>query len=304
MVRRSRRRRPTAAGPGSGRPRARAGYRSPVPAARRLPRHRGRRPRAHALHAPADGVEPRFVDVARHGAQRSPTSRRTSWSRSRPTRAAGRRRARRSRSSGPADAGAARASTASCGTPGPDDRTPGARGRCRSTTASTATSAPSRRPPRALFVGRSTDAPRVDPHARQARPRRRPLHARAHRRRARRGARARADVGHRAHRRRRPRLPVAGAAAPRRRPAAAVASACSPTCGLEPGHRLPRDRLARRACVTLLIQLRLRPDAYERVRDPRAAEGRGAPRVARVAADRRATCLQDLRVFGRNTLNA
>ena len=142
---------------------------------------------------------------------------------------------------------------------------------------------PSARPPRALFLAQADPAARVDPHARQARPRRRPLHPRAHRRRARRRAQSRRRR-HRAARRHRAGLPVPDAAPPRRRPPAAERA---PAARLRPGagHRLPRDRLARPPAdapdPAALAAGRLRARA-----DPRTPEGRGAPRVARVAADR------------------
>jgi hypothetical protein len=75
----------------------------------------------------------------------------------------------------------------------------------------------------------------------------------------------------------------------------------SPTCGLEPGIDFleidSRDHL-----LTLLIQLRWRPDAYERIRirGRLKAEAHRASRVwPRIARD----LLEDLRVFGR-TLEA
>ena len=144
-----------------------------------------------------------------------------------------------------------------------------------------------RRPPRALFVGRSTDAPRVG----RSRPPSTPTTSSTTR---------------------------TGSSATRsptrwRRPTSA--SPCTPS----PGHGFPSQALLHLAAGQLLLAERLHPaagssrastssrstratasDAADaaaaaprRLRArarPRAAEGRGAPRVARVAADRRATC--------------
>jgi hypothetical protein len=74
-----------------------------------------------------------------------------------------------------------------------------------------------------------------------------------------------------------------------------------PSCGLEPGiDHLEIDTPA--ALDTVLIQLRLHPEAYERVRIRgrlKADEHRASRVWPRIVAD----LLQDLRVFG-NTLNA
>jgi hypothetical protein len=75
-----------------------------------------------------------------------------------------------------------------------------------------------------------------------------------------------------------------------------LAERLTPTCGLEPGIEfLPID--SREGLMTLLYQLELRPDAYERirVRGRLAAEPHRASRVwPRIVGD----LLHDLRVFG------
>ncbi len=80
-----------------------------------------------------------------------------------------------------------------------------------------------------------------------------------------------------------------------------VTAKLQPTCGLEAGiDYLQMD--SRDALVTILMQLELRPDAYERVRIRgrlKAEEHRASRVWPRIVAD----LLQDLRVFG-NTLNA
>ena len=220
VVRRSRRRPPRAAGPGSGRPRARAGYRSPVPL-----RVAFLGPAAtfgaHALHAPADGVEPFFVDPRRGATRRVDVAPHVVIALAPDGRAPAteRRDARRDRPGRPGARGLRpRPAHARARPRAP----PGARARCRSTTASTATRRPSSAPAAGALRRRgSTAAARVDPHARQARPRRRPLHARA-RRATRWPTRSTpADVGIALHADSEARLPVPGAAAPRRRPPAA-----------------------------------------------------------------------------------
>ena len=239
--------------------------------ARRLPRpgRDGRGPRA----ARPAGACGRASSMCARAPTRTPARgardpRRTSWSRSRRSRAAGRLASLRAATLAVV---AARATRRPSGVrPRPAHARPGATGGWRSRPLPIDDRLYADRAPLAAAaasaVRRPLDrAPRVGAHARQARARRRALRARAHRRRRSREVLA-------AHRHRdRAAPPSRGTASRRRRCCTSPPASCCSPSGSRPRAGSSRGSTSSRstratACVTILIQLRLRPDAYERVR--------------------------------------
>jgi hypothetical protein len=259
---------------------------------------------AHALHEPAGGVEPRFIDV-RAGAE--PRALRAALADFAPHVVIALAPELVPRE---AIAGVRAATLALGAEPSPlYDRllgTPGATGVWRARPLPIddrlyADVKPSQRPPRALFVGRSTE------HREWVLTPAKHSHDVVHYThgltgQALRDALAATDVGIAL-----PAEPGHGFPPQTFLHLAAgqllLAERLQPACGLEPGiDFLELD--SRDSLVTILMQLTLRPDAYERVRirGRLKAEEQRASRVwPRIAQD----LLHDIRVFGaRNTLNA